>query len=72
LNLKKLIFIEIDTCQGDSGGPLMYFSPIKHQFDIIGIISFGTGCGQANHAGVYTRVSAYLDWIEGIIKNDTN
>jgi secreted trypsin-like serine protease len=63
---------KIDTCSGDSGGPLMYFSPIKHQFDLIGIISFGTGCGRANHSGIYTRVSAYLDWIEGIIENNTN
>jgi secreted trypsin-like serine protease len=50
----------------------MYFSPLKHQFEVIGIISFGTGCGHANHSGIYTRVSAYLDWIESIIKNDTN
>ncbi len=50
----------------------MYFSPIKYQFEIIGIISFGTGCGHANHSGIYTRVSAYLDWIESIIKNGTN
>ncbi|CAF0806727.1 unnamed protein product [Adineta steineri] len=57
-----------DTCKGDSGGPLMYFSLVKHQFELIGIVSYGTGCGHANHAGIYTRVSAYLDWIETIIK----
>jgi len=50
----------------------MYFSPRKYHFELIGIISFGTGCGDANHSGIYTRVSAYLDWIESIIKNDTN
>jgi secreted trypsin-like serine protease len=61
-----------DTCKGDSGGPLMYFSPLKHHFQLIGIISFGTGCGHEHHAGIYTRVSAYLEWIEGIIKNERN
>jgi secreted trypsin-like serine protease len=50
----------------------MYYSPIKRHFQLIGIISFGTGCGLENHAGIYTRISAYLDWIEGIIKNNTN
>lgn len=62
----------IDTCRGDSGGPLMYFSPLKNQYEIIGIISYGTGCGQENHGGIYTRVSAYIDWIESIIKHDDN
>jgi len=66
--LKNLIlFFVIDTCKGDSGGPLMYYSPIKRQYELVGIISFGTGCGHPNHSGIYTRVSAYLDWIESII-----
>lgn len=59
--------LNIDTCKGDSGGPLMYFSPVRQRFELVGIISFGTGCGDADHAGVYTRVSSYLDWIESII-----
>lgn len=50
----------------------MYFSPLKNQYEIIGIISYGTGCGQENHGGIYTRVSAYIDWIESIIKDDDN
>lgn len=45
----------------------MYFSPVRQRFELAGIISFGAGCGDANHAGIYTRVSSYLDWIESII-----
>lgn len=54
-----------DTCQGDSGGPIQIVTP-RNQciFHIIGITSFGKACAAVNAAGVYTRVSSYLDWIE--------
>lgn len=36
--------------------------------EIIGIVSFGKPCGQQPRwPGVYTRVSAYLKWIEDIV-----
>lgn len=53
----------IDTCQADSGGPLFV-----HHFDKfyqIGITSWGEGCADAGKPGVYTRVSSFVDWIEG-------
>jgi secreted trypsin-like serine protease len=37
----------------------------------VGIVSFGTGCGLANHPGMYTRLSFYYDWIQSIV-NETN
>lgn len=54
-----------DTCQGDSGGPIHAMVPELNcvQF-IIGITSFGKYCAAPNSPGVYTNISAYLDWIE--------
>ncbi|XP_059610510.1 serine protease snake-like isoform X1 [Phlebotomus argentipes] len=59
-----------DTCQGDSGGPLSTMEYVEdidtNMFHILGITSFGQGCGGEIPA-IYTRVFSYLDWIEGIV-----
>lgn len=57
-----------DTCQGDSGGPLQIkSSEDPKQFYVIGVTSFGKGCGVANTPGVYTRTSSFITWIEEIV-----
>ena len=58
-----------DTCQGDSGGPLMA-NRGDDDYVQIGIVSWGFGCGEANHPGVYTRVSSYADWIRTTMKGE--
>lgn len=53
-----------DTCQGDSGGPLLMKEYAT--WYAVGITSLGQGCA-SGPPSVYTRVSAYLDWIESIV-----
>ncbi|KAG1695914.1 Clotting factor B [Nymphon striatum] len=56
-----------DACQGDSGGPLMMLDDSR-QWTLQGIISGGFQCARPGFPGIYTRVSAYTDWI---VKNMT-
>ncbi|NXX23412.1 TMPSC protease, partial [Podargus strigoides] len=53
----------IDSCQGDSGGPLACYDPSTQKYYLLGLASFGYGCGRPNYPGVYVRVSQYRAWI---------
>lgn len=48
--------------QGDSGGPLMF--PKETTFYLIGIVSYGFRCAEPGFPGVYTRVTAFIDFIQ--------
>ncbi|XP_057898195.1 transmembrane protease serine 12 [Melospiza melodia melodia] len=53
-----------DTCQGDSGGPLVCYHPDTDKYYLIGIASFGVGCGRPRYPGIYVRLSQYRKWIK--------
>ncbi|XP_020812652.1 lectizyme [Drosophila serrata] len=54
------------ACNGDSGGPLVVEYDDAPS-EVIGVVSWGyIPCGLAQMPSVYTRVSAYIDWISEI------
>jgi len=55
-----------DSCDGDSGGPLL-LSVSSDKYIQMGIVSSGLGCGDEGIPALYTRVSTYINWIEGQI-----
>ncbi len=52
-----------DSCYGDSGGPLTVPNADGTGEALAGVVSWGDECGAPNSAGVYTRVTEYVDWI---------
>lgn len=53
------------SCQGDSGGGLLYFK--NGRWHAAGVVSYAIGCGQQAFPTVFTKASAYIDWIRKII-----
>ncbi|XP_022090498.1 cationic trypsin-like isoform X2 [Acanthaster planci] len=61
-----------DFCQGDDGGPIVghYGHGIhKNSTTLEGIASWGSGCADPAHPGVYVTVGNYCDWIKTTTKD---
>ncbi|NXA43153.1 CEL2A elastase, partial [Eudromia elegans] len=56
----------VSGCSGDSGGPLN--CQRDGLWEVDGIVSFGSslGCNTLHKPTVFTRVSAYIDWINEV------
>ncbi|XP_004429095.1 PREDICTED: chymotrypsin-like elastase family member 1 isoform X2 [Ceratotherium simum simum] len=57
-------------CQGDSAGPLHCL--LNGQYAVHGVTSFvsSLGCNVAKKPTVFTRISAYISWINNVIANN--
>jgi secreted trypsin-like serine protease len=54
-----------DSCQGDSGGPLVVRDDkATGGWVQVGVVSVGNACARRGFPGVYSRVSAFEDWLK--------
>ena len=54
----------MDACEGDSGGPMVTL--YRDTWFLLGLVSWGEGCGRLNKLGVYTKVANYNEWINAV------
>lgn len=60
----------MDACEGDSGGPMVTL--YRDTWFLLGLVSWGEGCGRVDKLGIYTKVSNYNEWISRVIDQWNN
>lgn len=59
-----------DACQGDSGGPLIMMQDNgdgTSSPQLLGVVSWGIGCGRVGLPGVYSSIPYFHEWIQSYI-----
>jgi secreted trypsin-like serine protease len=59
-----------DACSGDSGSALICRSNASSRYQLVGIVSYGSGCGSKFSAGVYESVFFHRQWIDLTLQNE--
>ena len=59
-----------DSCQGDSGGPLVVKADVPNGYVQVGVVSWGTMCGNRVTPSVFARVSSFTGWLNDTMKNN--
>ena len=59
-----------DACKGDSGGPLVVKKTNKENYELVGVVSMGYGCGLKQFPDIYSRVTSAMDWIIDTTEED--
>ena len=65
-NLSNVCSLLIFRDQSDSGGPLVCERG-NGKWHLVGVTSFGMGCGHPDFSGVYVRVSRYEYFISSVV-----
>lgn len=53
-----------DACEGDGGAGLYCIEPESGLTRVLGLVSWGVGCGQRGVPGIYTSIPTLHSWIE--------
>jgi len=56
-----------DACEGDGGSGLYCTDPNSGLSRVVGLVSWGIGCGQGGVPGVYTSLAALAPWLESVV-----
>ncbi|XP_055531281.1 phenoloxidase-activating factor 2-like [Wyeomyia smithii] len=56
----------VDTCRGDAGSPVIFPVPddFNDRYYLVGMVSWGIGCGRQGVPAAYTAVAKFRNWID--------
>lgn len=58
-----------ETCLRDSGSPALYLDEdVTQRYFLVGVASYGFGCDRPDEPYVYTRIGAFLNWIQQTVQ----